>query len=144
MNNAKKEAARAVSFCVRAVFAGPLFGDLIDFVICAGSDDYDEHFRFGPDQFVDDPKTGSFQLDLEQPGQIGAAFAAQRLAVAAFVGRDGILLDFFDRFGDQKALIPGKGIKIFLRLREKFDAPVHSNSTSSKSARSASEIPYFW
>ena len=128
----------------KIIFCGTFFGQLVDFVIGTCSDHNDQHFGFRIDQLIHYAQPCCPQLDFKQPRQVRAALVAQRLAIAAIIDRDWILLDLFQCFCHQKPLVARQAIKVLLCFREKFYSPVHSSSTSSKSARSASVIPYFW
>ena len=119
-----------------------LLGDLIHFIIGTGTDDDDQHLRLGLNELVDDAKLGSFQLDLEQPGRVRSALASKRFAVTAFADRDRILTDFFKRFCNKKLLIARQPVIVLLGFLDKLYLPVHSNSTSSMLARSASVMPW--
>ena len=119
-----------------------LFGDFVNGIVGPGADHDDQHGRFGTDELVDDAQPGITKLDLQQAGEVGAAFAAKRFAVTALVDGNGILHDLVQSFCDQKLLISGELFEVLLGLRQEFQSPVHSNSTSSMLSSAALVMPF--
>ncbi len=81
-----------------------LLGKFVHFFISTDSNDNNHHRCLSTSKLIDNAQTRRAEFDFQKSCKVSAVVIAERFAVALFINRQWILLNFFDGFQNKIAL----------------------------------------
>lgn len=86
------------------VLQNSLLGKFVHFFISTNSNDNNHHRCLSTAKLIDNAQTRRTEFDFQKSCKVSAVVIAERFAVALFINRQWILLNFFDGFQNKIAL----------------------------------------
>ena len=81
-----------------------LLGKFVHFFISTDSNDDNHHRCLRASKLIDNAQTCRAKFDFQKPCKVSAVVIAERFAVALFINRQWILVNFFEGFQNKIAL----------------------------------------